>query len=106
MFNVHYVKVKKSLILILIYGHFEKLSFKWIKCHHMVEKQDTLIQWGGLFVRLIWRYLMDLIYKPLLVSHLPIVFYEIFFMHSKREQSGMASDYQYWGYKFKEVYNH
>lgn len=30
MFNVHYVKARKSLILILVYGHFEKLSFKWM----------------------------------------------------------------------------
>lgn len=55
-------------------------NFHSNECHHMVEKEDTLIKWRGLFVRLIWRYLMDLIYKTfnLLVSHLPIVFYEFF----------------------------
>lgn len=55
-------------------------NFHSNECHHMVEKEDTLIKWRGLFVRLIWRYLMDLIYKTfnLLVSHLPIVFYDFF----------------------------
>lgn len=72
--------LKQEKVWILFWFMVILRNFHSNECRHMVEKEDTRIKWRVLFVRLIWRYLMDLIYKTfnLLVSHLPIVFYKFF----------------------------